>query len=84
MSTMTSKFVRAFVRLETADGSAYEIELIDHPDQDLTGHLEMNTEPVEVDPFEHGEPWRIYTPGPRSASVSISGRVGEARRVARP
>jgi len=84
MSTMTSKFVRAFVRLETEDGHAYELDLIDHPDQELLGQVEMTTDAVEVDPLKHGEAWRIYTPGPRAASVSITGRVGELRKVVRP
>jgi len=39
---------------------------------------------AEVDPFAHGEPWRIFKSGPRNATVTLSGRVGTIDRIVRP
>lgn len=80
MSVMTSRVIRASVRIETEDGRIYEIDLIDHDERELVARIELNTEEIEVDPVEHGGPWRVFKPGARNASISLSGRVGAAER----
>ena len=83
MSSAFLKAVKAHVRIECDDGTVYEMDLVEDLPMDLEVSLSIDTEPVETtyDDIDAANwpTWRTYAPGPRTGSVTLRGRLGDAR-----
>jgi hypothetical protein len=72
----STRWVRAGIWVESADGRRIQIELVEGPGMPLEGTLSIHCEPVEdlAGGFTRG--YRQYLPGPRIGHVDIRGLVG--------
>lgn len=83
MGTTNWWALRASVRIEMSDGTAYEMDLVKAPGQELLAKLSIDTEPVETLASRMGLlTWREYEPGHKTGAVTLRGRLAEARRIA--